>query len=600
LSIKLTVIDLVQERAGLSPDRRAYTFLAGSGDESNVLRCHELETRARAIGALLQETCGNKRSSTSEFPARVLLLYPPGLEFIEAFYGCLFSGCIAVPASPPDPIQLARTLPRFLSILEDSGAAVILTTSQHRAAMNRLLTKDGGENVKHAEKTALEQQVRFFREALEQRGIQWITTDNLTQGLVHRWRHPGSERRTLAFLQYTSGSTAMPKGVMISHGNILHNLEIIHSAARQNQDSCFVNWLPNYHDMGLIGSILYPMHVGFQSVQMSPMSFLKRPLRWLNAITKYRGTITAAPNFAYELCVTRIPPEKREGLDLRTINLALSGSEPVRANAIKRFTEAFAPYGLRLEAILPSYGLAEATCAVSGSRQLTPLVVKSFRKSSIEQNEVVEHRGESDTIELVSCGPPLPSLSLIIVNPETLLPCPPHEVGEIWVAGDSVGAGYWNNPKETGNVFGARLKNNDDGHRYLRTGDLGFILDGNLFIASRLKDLIVINGANHYPQDIELSVEKSHPKLRQAGSAAFTVDDETGSQLIIVAEVERNASGLSDEIRQAIRTCLSLEHSLSVERIYLVKAGSMNKTSSGKIQRIACKQAMFHKALKRI
>ncbi len=360
--------------------------------------------------------------------------------------------------------------------------------------------------------------------------------------------------------------------------------------------------------MGLIGAVLYPMHVGFHSVQMSPTAFLKKPLRWLKAIGRYQGTITAAPNFAYDLCVTRIPPEKREGLDLRSINLALSGSEPVRMSVIQRFSEAFAPYGLRWEAILPSYGLAEATCAVSGNPHLTPLAVKSFRKSALEKNEIIEHKGKNDSLELVSCGPPLPTLSVMIVNPETFLPCPPNEVGEIWVAGDCVGVGYWNKPEETDKIFGARVKNAND-RRYLRTGDLGFLLDGSLFIAGRLKDLIVINGSNHYPQDIERSVEDCHPKIRQAGSAAFTVDDEAASRLIIVAEVERNASALSDEVKQAIRHCLvkqairhclSLEHSLSVERIYLVKAGSINKASSGKIQRSACKKDMLDNMLKLI
>lgn len=595
-----STIEAVQEKAGLMPDSRAYTFLGHNGIESAVLRYSELEISARAIAATIQQTGLTHYHQTDNQRPRALLMYPSGLDFIEAFYGCLFSGYIAVPVSPPDPLRIERTLPRFLSVLENCGATVILTTTKKYADISCLLN----EELEQAKSGFQKKQLSIFREAVNNRKIHWLKTDSVDQSHATLWQPPVMKNDDLAFLQYTSGSTANPKGVMISHANILHNLEIIHSAAMQDKNSCFVSWLPNYHDMGLIGSILYPMYVGFHSVQMSSISFLKRPVSWLKALSKYQGTITAAPNFAYELCISRVPEEKRKGLDLSSVNLALSGSEPVRINTLKKFFETYAAYGLRWESLLPSYGLAEATCAVSGKQKLTPLVIKSFDKKALEKNIVIEVENddvlESKNIwQLVSCGAPLDTLKVIIVNPDNMKKCTSNEIGEIWIEGNCVGAGYWNNQKETDKTFNARLKN-DDGSCYLRTGDLGFICNGDLFITGRLKDLIVINGYNHYPQDIEKSVEESHPKIRASGTAAFTIDSENETKLIVVSEIEKGASDLTDEIKQAITNSLSVEHSLTVQQIVFIQAGSINKTTSGKIQRHACKNSFLENMLKTI
>jgi len=595
--IKNTLIDILQQRAKTEPNNNAYTFIAGNGAELNNLNYQELKQESLSIAATIQKKyplAEHQESSITQQP-RLLLLYPPGLEFISAFYGCLMSGKVAVPAAPLDLLRVDRTLPRLLAILDNSGASTILTTEKIHAEILNLCSKIKNEQV------ANNSVANTFMDLIST--INWIITDQEVDGHYKEWQAPNIKPSDLAFLQYTSGSTSMPKGVMISHSNIMHNLEVIHNVAQQNQDSCFVSWLPMYHDMGLIGSVFYPLYIGFHCVQMSAISFLKRPIRWFDAINKYQATITAAPNFAYELCLNKIDIESNKTLDLSSLDLVLSGAEPIRAQVIKAFANKFSGIGLTPQSVLPSYGLAESTCAVSGKIKLTENSFKRFNKDDFEKGVVTEQltntstNGEIPSVELISCGPPLPSVKLIIVDPTTMQPCAANHIGEVWLASNSIAQGYWQLPIESKQNFALTLPN-DNNPMYLRTGDLGFLFDGQLFITGRIKDLIIISGLNYYPQDIELSVEQSHPEVRSGCSVAISIDKQEHTALYIVAEVRAKARELSNEIKEAIRRKVNAEHSIFIEDIFLIQPGSINKTSSGKLQRNACKQDIVSHRLK--
>ncbi len=458
-----TWIDVLRSRARDNPSARAYTFLADGDREGVHLTYGELDARARSIGALLQE-----HGARGE---RALLLYPPGIEYIAAFFGCLYAGAVAVPAYPP---RLNRSLPRLRSILEDARPRVALTTS---AILGR---------------------VEGWREQEPWLGaIPWLETGSLALNGVADWEDPGAGEDTLAFLQYTSGSTGTPKGVMLSHGNLLHNSRELRRCFGYSTESRSMVWLPPYHDMGLIGGILQPLHGGFPATLMAPVAFLQNPLRWLAAISRDRATISGGPDFAYDLCVRRIPAAEREALDLSSWEVAFSGAEPVRAATLERFARAFAPCGFRRQSFYPCYGLAEATLIASGGPAFAGAVERVFEARALDSHQaVLAVEGK----RLVGNGQCLTGQRLAIVDPETSISCPPGVVGEVWVAGPSVAQGYWNRPEETGATFGARLPGG--GGPYLRTGDLGFLDGGELFITGRLKDLIIIRGRNHYPQDV--------------------------------------------------------------------------------------------------
>ena len=395
----------------------------------------------------------------------------------------------------------------------------------------------------------------------------------------------------MAFLQYTSGSTGTPKGVVLNHANLVHNSALIAHAFEHTRTSLGVFWLPSYHDMGLIGGILQPIYVGRTNVLMSPMTFLQKPFRWLSAITRFRATSAGGPNFAYEHCIQKITPEQRKQLDLSSWKLAFNGAEPVRAETLRRFAEKFAPCGFRAEAFYPCFGLAEATLIVSGGYVAKPPIIRSFDSVALTQGKVREVAGGSPTArDLVGCGQTLPDQKIVIANPETKTTCPPDEIGEIWVSGPSMAQGYWKRPDVTETMFHAHLQDTGDGP-FLRTGDLGFMLDGELFVTGRLKDLIILRGVNYYPQDIELTVQRCHPRLRADCGAAFAVEKDGREQLVLVFEVERHKQGQFGEVFQAIRRAVAGEHDLNVDAIVLIRAGTVPKTSSGKIQRHACRQS---------
>ena len=565
-----TIVDLLRQRAAYRPHDRAFTFLVDGENEELNITYAELDQKARTIGAwLMDQDMSGKR---------VLLLYPSGLDFIAAFMGCLYGGAIAVPAYPP---RKNRSVERIEAIAADANASVALTT---RDVLDRF------ESLK-ASAPSLEH-------------LLWQVNEELDQSWSNRWNRPDIRGSTLAFLQYTSGSTGTPKGVMLSHENLLHNSLRIMQAFEITRSQSGVFWLPSFHDMGLIGGILVPLYGGKFNVLMSPVAFLQKPLRWLQAIAKYRATISGGPNFAYELCVRKTTPEQRASLDLSSWSLAFNGAEPVRAETMKAFCEAFAVSGFRNEAFYPCYGLAESTLMVTGGMKFEPPVIHRFDPLSVETGTVTLNENSSpDARQFVGSGRELDGQDVLIVDPQTFEPLPPDRVGEIWVSGPSVAQGYWNRADETKSTFQAMLKlpANTAGQvgrwkpnqgPYMRTGDLGFFDNGELFVTGRLKDLIIIRGRNHYPQDLEHSAEEASTLIRPGCVAAFAVDIEGRERVVIVAELERGKREKADVLAafDAIRKHLAAEHEVATEAIVLVRPNSIPKTSSGKIQRHACRR----------
>jgi acyl-CoA synthetase (AMP-forming)/AMP-acid ligase II len=554
-----TLVHLICRRAADEPERTAYCYLDDSEGYERRLSNLELEAKARGIAGLLQEhgICQGDR---------VLLLYPSGLDYIAAFFGCLFAGAVAVPAYAPRPKGPDG---RLDAIAKDAQAAVALTTTDVLSVVRQQPAGD------------------FHREIET-----WVTTDDVDSNAADAWQMPSLEANTLAFLQYTSGSTSTPRGVMVSHGNLMANERMMQVALGQDRESTWVGWLPMFHDMGLIGNIIQPLYVGAACVLMAPMTFVQEPIRWLRAITKYRGRTSGAPNFAYDLCVAKTTPEEREGLDLSSWDLAFNGAEPVRAETLDRFAHAFEPFGFRRSAFYPCYGLAEATLLVAGPVKSAAPVVRTFETAGLEQRSAIR-ASESDESgrTLVGCGHTWLDQTIVVADPDTLTRCSDGRIGEIWISGPNVTQGYWRREEATAATFRAYLADSGDGP-FLRTGDLGFFHDGSVFISGRLKDLIIIRGRNHFPQDIERTVESSHPILRPGCGAAFSVDVDGDERLVVVQEIRRDFRDSNlHEVAEVIREAVSGNHELSVHAIVLIKPGRIPKTSSGKIQRHACRQS---------
>ncbi|GJD16875.1 non-ribosomal peptide synthetase [Rivularia sp. IAM M-261] len=548
-----TFVEVLRFRSATQPNQVAFTFLPDGETEQATLTYQELDQLARRVATRLQEL------GLTGKPA--LLLYPPGLDFIVGFFGCLYAGVIAVTAYPP---RNERNTPRIKAISKDSQAAIALTTAQSLDTVQSLMTK-----------------------GTDSETLQWLATDNLSVGLEDSWQEPFIDGNTIGFLQYTSGSTGTPKGVIITHGNLIHNAATTYQFMEHSSESVFVTWLPIYHDMGLIGGMLQPLFGGFPCIMMPPTAFLQSPYRWLQAISRYQGTTSGGPNFAYDLCVQRITPEQKATLDLSSWSVAFNGAEPIRRDTLERFASYFAECGFRREAFYPCYGMAETTLMVSGVQKATAPIIKTVQKSGLESNRVVKSTApDEDVYDFVGCGRVIPEQEVVIVNPETLACCKPDEVGEIWVSGPSVGKGYWRRQQETEETFCAYLSDTGKGP-FVRTGDLGFFDDEELFIAGRLKDVIIIRGRNLYPQDIELTAVRSHPALRPDASAAFTLNVKNEERLVVVQELEFRAKPNLEEVINAIRQAVTEEHEVQVYAVVLIKPGSIPKTSSGKIQRRA-------------
>jgi acyl-CoA synthetase (AMP-forming)/AMP-acid ligase II/acyl carrier protein len=560
-----TLVDVLRARAAETPDALAYTFLKDGEVPESPLTYASLDEQARTIAAWLQE-----QGARGE---RALLLYPPGVEFVAAFLGCLYAGVIAVPAYPPRP---NRVDPRIQQIVTDAGARFVLTTAAVLASMEGRRDATGLTGLAGPIERA---------------------TDTLPATLAAEWKEPRLDRDGLAFLQYTSGSTLAPKGVMVSHRNILDNSERLDAVLVHDERSVAVTWLPHFHDMGLIYGILQPLYRGFPCYVIPPAAFLQRPLRWPQAISRFRGTHSGGPNFSYELCASRMTPADREGLDLSSWQVAFNGAEPVRHSTLRRFVEAFGPCGFRWSSLCPAYGMAEATLMISISRNAAEPVLCPVQAGALERNHAVPAAADDPAVwTLVGCGRREGVERLVVVDPHTQVPCPPREVGEIWVAGASVAQGYWNRPEETERAFRASTAAGEG--PFFRTGDLGFLSDGEVFITGRLKDLIIVRGLNHYPHDIERTVEESHSALRPSAGAAFSVDVEGDERLVVVHEVERTQrnSNLDDVVR-AIRRVVTEEHEIDTQAVVLIRPGSIPKTSSGKIQRRTCRTAFLEGSL---
>lgn len=560
------LVDLLQERALRQPQRLAYTFLVDGEEEGERWTYADLDRRARAVAAVLQR---------SHRPGdRALLLYSPGLDFLAGFYGCLYAGLIAIPAPPPDAARLKRSLPRLQTIVQDSEASVVLGT----AGILELLDKVDGSL------PAVAGLVRFATEAV-------------ADAEAESWRRPDLGPDTVAYLQYTSGSTSAPKGVVVAHRHLLHNLSYNRRRWLYDDDSVAATWMPYFHDYGLVEGLMQPAYSGVPAYVLSPLAFLRRPLRWLQAIDRYRVSHSAAPNFGYDHCVERIPEAKREGLDLSSWRVASCGAEVIRAETLERFADAFAPHGFERRALFPAYGLAEATLLVTTRPAAGPEVrVLALDPVALEGGlaRPVSDAGATAR-QVVSCGSAEGDVEVVIADPQQRRRLALGEVGEVWISSPSVAGGYWRRPEDDDTVFRCRLAGEEEsGRTYLRTGDLGFLDDGELFVSGRMKDLIIIRGSNHFPQDLELTVEHSHAVLRTNCCAAFSVEDDGEERLVLAAEVERGfRTEQLAEVAGAIRQAVAETHDVEVWCVTLLRRGSILKTSSGKIQRAGCRRAFL-------
>jgi natural product biosynthesis luciferase-like monooxygenase protein len=546
-----TLIELLQQRAADAPGRTAFTWLTDGESQGISVTFGQLESRARAIGARLQEL-----RAAGE---RVLLAFPTGLDFIAAFFGCQFAGAVAVPA----PLPLPRRPPtRTLSILGDARPVAILTSSNSLAEVRLLGEANGSPALPPS-----------------------LAVDDLDSSLAESWRPPDCEPHALACLQYTSGSTRTPAGVMLTHDNILKNLAMIVEFFGADASTQNVSWLPFHHDMGLLGGLLATVYSGGQTTILSPTSFLQQPIRWLRAITRAKGTHSGGPNFAYDLCARAIRDEQLDGLDLRSWRVAYNGAEPIHPATLERFATRFEPCGFSRAAFLPCYGLAEASLFVTGRRGVWTAFV-----GARSGTDAPGDGADAPVPSRVSCGPPLAGQKVVIVDPETGRCCE-NAVGEVWVSGPSVARGYWNRPAETRDTFQARLPDDNTSTNWLRTGDLGQLSRGELFVTGRLKDLIIIRGENHYPQDIEATVAGCHAALDPAWAAAFAVDDGGEERLVVVHEVRREERKTDPgPVLSAIRAAIAERHELEVAAILLVGPGVIPRTSSGKVQRGQCRR----------
>jgi acyl-CoA synthetase (AMP-forming)/AMP-acid ligase II/acyl carrier protein len=562
----LNLISILNQRASQTPNQLAYIFLKNRENQEQNITYQQLSQNSKNIAIKLQ--------SLIPKGSRALLLYPQGLEFINAFLGCLYAGIIAVPAYPPKRNQ---KMSRLAAIIKDAQPQIILTTSSMLESIKEKLT-----------------------DIVDSSALQWLATDSLNNDEEElSYIFPNISSDSLAFLQYTSGSTGTPKGVMISHGNIVHNSASIQKAFELTEKSVSVTWLPSFHDMGLIDGIIQPLYTGFLGVILPPESFLQRPIFWLQAITKYRATHSGGPNLGYELCVEKIAPEQQKNLDLSSWVSAYSGSEPIRRRTIENFITKFQSSGFQSQYFYPCYGMAEATLMITGGNIEDEPVYLNVQSELLENKIVLKADvGRDNYQQMVGCGHTWLDTEIRIVDPETCTQCADNQVGEIWVSGSSIAQGYWHQPEKTTETFQAKLV--DMGERnFLRTGDLGFIQNGELFITGRIKDVIIIWGRNHYPQDIEYSVQQSHKALRLDCGAAFVIEVDDQEKLVIVQEVERTflRSLDVDEVVSAIRETVSLNHDLQVYAIALIKPASIPKTSSGKIQRYACRQKFLQSDL---
>ena len=574
------LVALVDERAAHKGADIAFRFLQnGEVDGPIVERTFaELQVRSRAIAAALVDA-GLSGS-------RALLIFPQSMEFIEAFFGCLAAGVVAVPVYPPDPTRLDRTLPRVQAVANDADASAIITTRpiQQLADGLRAMAPDLAD-------------------------LPWLAIEDMGDDLAAAWRRPDLTADNLAFLQYTSGSTGDPKGVRLSHGNLLSNLRMIArsfghdaTALAERPGDFVVSWLPLFHDMGLIGHVLHPLFMGGTSNLLSPLDFLQKPIRWLRAIDRFGSHSSGAPNFAFDLCRRKVSDAERDTLDLSRWDLAYSGAEPVRPETLERFVHHFEPCGFRRSSLLPVYGLAEASLIVTGrdgGPGPGPNVLWAEKSALAAGHFTATGPSSPAGRALVGCGGAIEPGEVRIVDRESRQRCEPGHVGEIWVAGPNVSRGYWGASEAPDDAFTARIATGEV--EYLRTGDLGFLHDGELFVTGRLKDTLIVRGRCHYPQDIEVTIESAHPAIRPGSSAAFSIDHAGAEAIVVVAEADlRRTDDPPTEIVAKLANAVIAQHDVAASWVTLIPPRSIPKTSSGKIQRAATRQAWQSDRLKPI
>lgn len=541
--------DALEHWAATLPDRTAFVFLKDGEIESERIDFASLARRARSVAAALGDAC---RPGD-----RALLAYGPGIEFVVAFLGAAMAGVIGVPVPAPEALR-PTSRERLAAIANDARPAIVLT--------ERALAEAVAAGVP----------------------ARWMATDQLPPDRPRN--SPAITGETLALLQYTSGSTTAPRGVMISHANLAHNSAAIAALADHHPDSVIVSWLPHFHDMGLIGGILQTLQSGALGVLFAPSAFLRRPLRWLEAVTRFRATSSPAPNTALELCLRR-RRALRQPLELGSLKVLCNGAEPVRAETLRRFNEAFEPSGFRNSSHMPVYGLAEATLLASGGPARVAPRLLGVSRAALAEGRVVPGDRPDDVDVRVGCGRPLADQELVLVDPASGVPSGEHRVGEIWLRGPSVAQGYWQRPDDTEACFEARLADGRGG--FLRTGDRGFLHEGELYIAGRMKNLIIVAGRNLHAEDVENTVENSHASVRLGGVAAFAIEHDNEEKLVVVAEVERNSGQDRLELTRTIADAIRREHQAPVHAVRLVAPGSLARTSSGKLQRGECRAAFL-------
>jgi len=568
-----TIAELLQRCATEQGSQIAYTFLVDGEVEGARTSYADLDRDARRIAeALIERGVG--------VGDRAMLLYPPGLDFITAFFGCMYAGVIAVPSFPPHPAQLSRTLPRLVGIAADAELSVVLTTTTVAAAMEAI--------TRHAPLLGK---------------TPWVATDALDASTADL-RLPSVQSDDLAFLQYTSGSTSAPKGVMVSHANLLHNLGYANHVEENDGESVSVSWLPVIHDMGLIEGVLEPMFARYPAYLMAPAAFLQRPVRWLRAMTKYRATNSGGPNFSYDLCVRKITDSQLAELDLSAWRVAYNGAEPIRADTLASFHQRFQTAGFRWRSFYPVYGLAEATLVVSSGRRSYEPAIRSVDAGAISRGFLASWTPDTPVVRnVVPCGNVGFGTRVAIVNPETRRRCAESEIGEIWVKSPSVARGYWRRAELSAETFGAYL---DDGDGpFLRTGDLGTMSNEELIVTGRLKDVLIVRGLKHYPQDLEITAERQHPAIRPGCSAAFSFDDNGRESIAIAAELDPRELPADVgsrklelcEIALRIKRAIADDHGIVLDAIAFLTIGAMPKTSSGKLRRHACRASFVGETL---
>ncbi|MBN8467946.1 fatty acyl-AMP ligase [Corallococcus exiguus] len=557
------ITELLREHARTRPDQEAVSLVRDldRADGTTTLTYQRLDAEARRIAVWLQE-----RFAPGE---RVLMLYPVGVDFVAAFFGCLYAGMITVPA--PLPGQYPHQRRRVRSIARDAGVRAIFTDSTHAAAVTEWAGAEGLE------------------------GVTVLATDTQGDGDPEAWRMPPTSRDTLLLLQYTSGSTGEPKGVMVSHHNLLHNVASFQRALGFTDRTRFGGWIPLYHDMGLMAQLLPALFLGSACVLMTPNAFVMRPHLWLRMIDKHDIGYSAAPNFAFELCRRRVSDAQLAGLDLSRWEFAANGSEPVQASTLRAFAQRFAAAGFRESALCPCYGMAEATVFVSG-RAHRPPVVHRVVAEALEQHEYRLATEGQQARELVSCGVP-EGYDVRVVDPATRATLRPGMVGELWLRGDSVSRGYWNNPRATSANFGAATAEGEEG--FLRTGDLGLVLDGEVYVTGRIKEMLITHGRNLYPQDIEHEVRAQHPELATRFGAVFTVSPPDEEETVVVTHEVKGRFDTEGyrQLVARIKVTVSREFGIRVGGVALLKPGSVQRTTSGKIQRAAMRTLFLANAL---